>query len=47
MKKDKNELAAAIASINSQNEAIKEIKTKGKSPEAVLNQIRNSTSTRP
>lgn len=35
-------LKDAIASINEQNEKIKEIKTKGKDPVKVLNQIRNS-----
>ena len=36
----KTNLKAVIDKINTQNEQIKKIKTKGKNPEKVLNQIR-------
>lgn len=39
----KTTLKAAIDKINKQNEKIKEIKTKGKNPEKVLNSIRKIT----
>ena len=40
--KTKNKLQEAIDKINAQDKKIKEIKTKGKNPIKVLNQIRQS-----
>ena len=40
--KTKNKLQQAIDKINEQNDKIKEIKTEGKDPVKVLNQIRQS-----